>query len=425
LTRSGAHAEAAEYLRQPGLRRPLAAARTQVERLGRVGGTLPLGDLTEDEASALAGLLSPLRRRDRPRLGRPFRLPARDLDGALRTTRFELTLPQALELVGPPLDLQPERRARERAAADAAWDTALSHPLCARDARAREWVESLRRSGTLTRTAGTAAMSLLTQALDLGNRLPSALTVERTRLATQLAGDPHSLDDDRPLSRLTLAQLGARAELPRPTVAVERRALWQHFGVLADPASADVLTLGLRPLPDGPVAEALLLLRGQHFRLTVGQLTAEPLRFEAGLDVYLCENPTILTAAEARLGADCPPIVCTAGWPTSATWMLLETLTAAGARLRYHGDFDWDGLNIAALLRQRFAVRPWRFDAPSYSAGIARHHDRTRPLTGRPPSKDAGSELVQAMQEHGLELHEEAVLDDLLEDLAADARNRR
>jgi uncharacterized protein (TIGR02679 family) len=366
-----------------------------------------------------------LRRRDRPRPGRPFRLPAGDLDIALRTTRFELTLPEALELVGPPLELQPERRARERAAADAAWETVLRRPLCQRDDRTREWVESLRKSGALKRTADAGAMSILTEALDLGDRLPSTAPVERTRLATELAGDPHALDDDRALSRLTLSQLAARAELPRSTIAVERRALWQHFGVLADPASADVLTLGLRPLADGPLAQALLLLHGGHFRLTVGQLTAEPLRFDGGLEVYVCENPTVLTAAESRLGADCPPVVCTAGWPNSATWMLLETLTAAAARLHYHGDFDWDGLNIAALLRDRFAVRPWRFDATSYRAGIARHNDRTRPLTGRPPNQDADSELVQAMLEEQLELHEEAVLDDLLEDLARDAQNRR
>jgi uncharacterized protein (TIGR02679 family) len=170
----------------------------------------------------------------------------------------------------------------------------------------------------------------------------------------------------------------------RPGVAVERRALWQHFGVTADPASSDVLTLGLRPIAAGPLAEALLLLSGRHFRLTVGHLAAEPLRFAPGADVFVCENPTILTAAEARLGADCPSMVCTDGWPNSATWTLLETLAAAGACLRYHGDLDWDGMRIAVLLRDRFGALPWRFDTESYRAGVARHRERTRLLEGRP-----------------------------------------
>lgn len=422
MTRNGAHAAAADYLRQPGLRRPLAAARMQVERLGRVGGTLPLGELTETEASALTGLLATLRRNGRPRPGRPFRLPARDLDGALRATRFQLSLPEALELIGPPLDLRPERRARERAMTDAAWEAALRHRLCRREELVGAWVESLRERGTLTRLAGADAMSLLADALDLGDLLPSPAPIERTRLATELAGDPHALDDNCALSRLMLAQLAARAGTARPSVALERRALWQQFGVLADPASADVLTLGLRPLPStGPLAQSLLLLQGRHFRLTVGQLTAEPLQFAADVEVFLCENPTVLTAAELRLGADCPPLVCTDGWPGSATWMLLETLAAAGARLRHHGDFDWDGVRIARLLEERFGVRRWRFDATSYRAGIIRHRDRTRSLTGRPVKAGASPELARAMQEPGLELHEEAVLDELLEDLAAKA----
>lgn len=422
---AASRAEVVDYLDQSGLRRTLAGARTQVERLGRVGGTVALDELLPEEASALSGLLASLRRRDRPRADRTFRLRVRDLDLALRQTRFAVSLQEALELVGSPLDLRPQRRARERAVAESAWDILLSHPLCQRERAVSEWVESLRDRGTLKRAAGDDGMRLLRQALDLGERLPSRAPIERTRLATELSGDPHALDDDRPLSRLMLGQLSARAGIARPTIAVERRALWQQFAVTADPASADVLTLGLRPLAGGPLAQALLLLSGRHFRLTVGHLAAERLRFVRGADVFVCENPTVLTAAEALLGADCPPLVCTDGWPNSATWTLLETLAAVGVRLRYHGDFDWDGVRIALLLRDRFGVLPWRFDAESYRAGVARHRERTRPLDGRPVKPEASAALVTAMQATGLELHEEAVLDQLLDDLAAEANSHR
>lgn len=411
-------ADARTYLRQHGLERALDGARAQVERLGRVGGTVPLGELATDEASALSGLLATVPRRSRPRPGRPFRLPVRDLDRALAATRFRLSLLEALELVGPPLDPRPQRRARERAAAEATWAAALAHPLCRREPAARAWVEQLRDTGGLARTAGAEGAILLTQALDLGERLPSEPPLERTRLATEVAGDPHALDEHRPLSRLLLGQLALRAGEARPRIALERRALWQGFGVLSDPASADVLTLGLRPRPLGPLAEALAGLAGWHFRLTVGQLGRERLRFTPGAEVFVCENPTVLTAAEAHHGARCRPLVCIDGWPSSAAWALLEALVTDGARLRYHGDFDWDGVRIAALLRSRFGARPWRFDAASYRAGIARHPERTRPLDGREAKDDAQPELVAAMREHGRELHEQAVLDDLLRDLA-------
>src|SRR5205823_12571434 len=112
-----------------------------------------------------------------------------------------------------------------------------------------------------------------------------------------------------PLTRLMLAQLAFRAGTRRPEVAVERRALWQLFGVTSDPASADVLTLNLHPRPNGPLAKALRLMEGRHFRVTVGQLTQEPLEFDPGIEVFVCENPTVLTAAETLLGTACPPVV--------------------------------------------------------------------------------------------------------------------
>jgi uncharacterized protein (TIGR02679 family) len=410
--------DAATYLRQPGLKRALEGARVQLERLGRVGGTVPLSELSAEEASALGGLLASLRRRNRPRPGQPLRLPARDLDRALVETRFGLSLPAALELIGPPLDPRPQRRARARAAAEEAWAGALAHPLCRRDAAARAWVEQLRDTGTLARTAGAEGTTLLGQTLDLGDRLPSEPPLDRTRLATEHAGDPHALDEDRPLSRLLLGLLASRAHEPRPRIALERRALWQRFGVLSDAASADVLTLGLRPLPGGPLAGALNLLAGWHFRLTIGQLAREPLRFAQCVEVFVCENPTVLTEAEARHGARCRPLICTDGWPSSAAWVLLNALVTDGALIRYHSDFDWDGVRMFALLRSRFGARSWRFDETSYRTGTARHRERTRPLDGREPKGDAQHDLVGAMLEHRRELHEQAVLDDLLSDLA-------
>jgi uncharacterized protein (TIGR02679 family) len=415
--------EVLAYLQQPGLCRPLAHARERFERLGRVGGIVVVDDLSGEEANALAGLL-PLRRRDRPRAGRPFRLRLGDVDEALLATRFGISLRDALELVGPPLDLRPQRMERERAATIAAWEEAWRHPLCRRDPRVRAWVESIRESGLVMRLAGAEATAVLGRSLDLGSRLPAALPVERTRLATEFTGDPHALDENRALTRLTLSQLAYRAGVARPEVAVARRALWQQFGVTSDPASADVLTLNLRPLPSGPLAQALRLMEGRHFRLTVGQLTQEPLGFQPGVGVFVCENTTVLTAAETRLGAACPPILCTGGWPTSAAWSLLEVLRAAGATLVHHGDFDWDGVRIATLLRERFGVRPWRFDAESYRAGVECHPERTRALDGRPAREEADAALVVAMRETGLELHEEAVLEDLLDDLAQAASTR-
>ena len=38
------------------------------------------------------------------------------------------------------------------------------------------------------------------------------------------------------------------------------------------------------------------------------------------------------------------------GWPNSAAVLLLQKLAAAGTWLYYHGDFDGEGLRIAAAV---------------------------------------------------------------------------
>jgi uncharacterized protein (TIGR02679 family) len=401
------------YLRQPGLRRALDGARAQVERLDRVGGTVVLDELGDDEAIALSGLLGGLRRRAKPRAGQRFRLAVCDLETALLASRFEISLGEALERNGAPLDPRPRRLERQRAATAEIWERAARHPLCVDEPRVSEWIVGLRERGALPRVDG-----LLTRALDVGARLPCDPPVERTRLAAELTGDPHALDDDRPLSRLLTGQLAFRCGEPRPSTARGRRALWRMFGVLGDAASADVLTLGLRPLEGGPLASALTALHGWHVRLTVGQLARERLRFPPGLDVSLCENVTVLTAAEARYGSACPPLLCLEGWPSSAGWALLDALVRDSATFRYYGDFDWDGLRIASLVYEQISARPWRFSAADYLVGVSSHADRTRPLDGRVAAEGHQRELVAAMLDSGRELHEEAVLEDLLTDLA-------
>ena len=57
--------------------------------------------------------------------------------------------------------------------------------------------------------------------------------------------------------------------------------------------------------------------------------------------------------ALARFGRRCPPIAVTSGWPNSAVILLLQKLSAAGSRLHYHGDFDGEGLRIAAAVVAR------------------------------------------------------------------------
>jgi Protein of unknown function C-terminus (DUF2399) len=75
--------------------------------------------------------------------------------------------------------------------------------------------------------------------------------------------------------------------------------------------------------------------------------------------------------------------LCTSGWPNTAVAAILEAAEAAALDILVHADGDEAGAAIAARVLRRSRARPWRSVDPS---------------TG---------------------IHEEALLDDLLDDLGS------
>jgi uncharacterized protein (TIGR02679 family) len=96
---------------------------------------------------------------------------------------------------------------------------------------------------------------------------------------------------------------------------------------------------------------------------------------------------------------------------------LLERLIEAGNPVRYHGDFDWPGVSIAGRVMEQGATA-WRMSADDYTAAAAAlDADHAIALTGQPVPTPWNPSLAPAMSAHGLAVHEEFVLSDLLRDL--------
>jgi uncharacterized protein (TIGR02679 family) len=405
-------------LRNPALARLLRGAHEKFEARGGLSGTIRLSPLSPPEALGIDAFWKPSARR-RPRRGQEFSCTLRDLDASLTAT-FGLTLEDVLRKVGGPLRLRPQEREDQRRRSASFWDEALAHPLCEREDAVRGWVERLRSTGGLGANPFASARGrALLVSQDVGGSLPREPPIERSAFATEMLGDPHGLDDGSAVGDRLTSQLAARDGLAAAVKlsAGERRALLQRFGVLCDPASATVLTLGLQPLGDSALEQALRLLAGTHVVLTLGQLSAMPLRFPPDLVIRLCENPAVVLRAESRLGAAASPLICTGGWPGSAVCALLDTLTAAGARLEHHGDFDWEGLAIAHWLRQRYDAQPWRFDVGSYRAAVDAART-TLPALRSSRHQHGDDALSASLRSHGVAISEEAVLDHLVTDLA-------
>jgi uncharacterized protein (TIGR02679 family) len=406
--------EILRFLARPGLRRLWPEVRDRLERLGGARGTVRLEGLEEDERRALADLLG-LSRLPEGEL----RVGLDRLDRALRQSRFAIDLRTAMEILAGPLRDRPGEREQERLRWELLWAEAEADPVLAIWPGLRGWLADLRTSGLLRRLAPGREEQLLRQALAVllflaeppdGIRLPV--------LANEVLGTSHGLDPGRPVTTLVLRGLAAVADRPPPRNSAERRDLWNRAAVVENDLSCDVLVLNLAPIEGGLIGEGVRRFAeaGEPVKLTLRQLIGWDCALPSAPRVYVCENPVVVAAAADRLGAACPPLVCVGGYPNHAVLTLLNKL-ARYTELHYHGDFDWDGLRIANRLLEAVPFRPWRFTAADYRAALAAPKERYE-LRARQVEAAWDPELAPAMAEAGAAVEEEAVLGELLGDLA-------
>ncbi|MFF7143163.1 TIGR02679 family protein [Streptomyces nodosus] len=399
-------------LRRPELRPLWHTVHSRLSS-GRPVTRVRLGPLDDAQREALADLLGLDRLPDpRPSVSLA-RLEEAVTELSGRTVRETVT-----ELVGPLEDRAGERRRKEDERAEL-WAWLEGHATVRVQPALAGWTASCRATG-LVGGSPELTRTLLSDVLTVLAELPAhePLPVFAARV---LRGDSHALDDGTRLSTLVLRALAALHDTAAPESAADRRALWTRAGVADDDLSATVLVGGLRPAGEGPLTRVARVgaEAGQAVSLTLAQLRA-PGEFTLAPDsapvVHAVENPSILALAVRRFGSDCPPLVCTSGWPNTAAIHLLRLLADQGAILRYHGDFDGEGIRIAAYLLDKTPARPWRMTAADYRAAAARTSHGPEP--GRLTEAPWDPELTRAMTEHGIAVVEELVADVLMADLA-------
>jgi uncharacterized protein (TIGR02679 family) len=390
-------------------------ARRRIERGEALVGTVTLADASEEQRRAAALLLG---RRPRPGSGLSIRLE--EVDALVRRSGAhpEGLASAVVALTGPVRD-----RAAEQAAVEEAWRHAFAplHTLVARRPELAPWLDGLLTTGVVRRQVRepAEAAALLAAAAAVVEALPTE-PEPAGHFAARVLSSAHALDDDRPLATLVLGAARVLGKVPDGAGAAWRRAVWASVGLLRDELSSTVLALGLPGEPTTATGRALGALSeaGEPAVLTLRQLARdEPRLALSGRTVSVCENPVVVAIAADRLGRACAPLVCVSGQPGAAATTLLHALAAAGARLRYHGDFDWGGVRIGNLLVERLPVRPWRFDAAAYRAAMTAL-DATRELAGAPVEARWDPELAPALRACGRVVEEEQVVDDLLVDLA-------
>lgn len=420
------------YLDHSSLERLWSDVRTRLERNGLQATGVLTVDLEEEGVDRLSGLLGPGRR-----VASPAKVHLAVLDAALRSSAAAAGLVSVVEaLTGPLTDRKAVRAERTEGRANIA--AHLDAVLAQAGLNDQEWVptfvEGVRRSGLLTRAgsgaeaavahAGAALAELVAVgALEPGGTLEGWCGL--AELATKCTGDAHGLDAGRAAPALVLRAVAAAFGVSPPESAAQVRDLWSQVGVTPDEVSGTVLVLGLRP-PGADPWSAMMRARadlGLVTHLTVHELRGAAANRQwvaSGALVSVCENPQVLQAV-SRAGGTSSPLVCTSGNPATAGWVLLHGLLAQGALVRYHGDFDWPGVAIAGRMVAA-GVAPWRLNAGDYldaaEAPPGVSSAEVLELTGRRVETPWDPELAAAMARTGIAVHEEALLEVLLGDLA-------
>ena len=371
----------------------------------------------QSDAFTLLGLSASERRTLEGLMGRPvraagsMRLRVSELDAALSRAGIAPSLRRALELLDGPVH---DRRAR-RLALERSWSEVLSQ---LGEPHLRALVGKSAGAALLKRLAGgnpSEAASLLTRAQCVLQRLPER-GVPLAQLAALVLGDAHALDPGSPVASLVL-RASAMDDAPDEDRDGRPREQWARLGVTVNELSSPALCLNL-PVrrPGESVIVPVGLAAGEPVHLSLRKLLRDPPVWAVlDRDLFVCENPSIVAIAADRLGGASAPLVCTDGMPSAAQRTLILQLAAAGARLRYHGDFDWPGLTIGNFVIRALGARPWRFGTDDYLAacrgGVSRLPAECRIEAEWDPR------LAGMMVERGLAVHEEAVADTLLEDL--------
>lgn len=361
-----------------------------------------------------------------PRSTQSVRIDIARFDAALQDAGMANSLHEALEMLDGPIVNRAEAKAELQSRWSSVTDGQGLHPSL------QAWLQGASAVGLLKRVSKQETQTahlLLQQAHVVLLRLP-AQGLTRAQLAAEVLGNAHALDTGQAVATVVLAALQHSAstdeqEQPPSEEATEEadgarrpnervRDIWARSGVLVNELARPALFLNL---PVRTPSNALAA-PGEPGYLSLRRLVRTPPDWDvADQIIYVCENPNIVSIAADQLGAACAPLVCTDGMPAAAQRVLLKQLSDAGAKLLYHGDFDWAGIHIANNVMKLCDARSWRFGAEDYLQAVKSLAPKERDLEVVCIAASWDFALVESMRLKGVAIAEEAVVSQLVGDL--------
>jgi len=419
--------EAVRYFKaSTGFSRLFEQFRKKYASLGKVGGSVSIQSFKHDELEAIARFFG----NEVATLRLKKTVTLRAFEKKLQTTKFEgVTLVELLETYfGESLVTKQEVLAQtEKERAERFRELALMYPsltfwftyLEGRTADTH-WINRMVETDKFD-----VSCERLAQAME---RLP--LDYERLPVFGQrILGNPHAFDRTNELGRLLIHALHVKRGQggPPPSDTERVNELFLEFKLLRDDITNFVTCANVTAEREGTEHPMWHEAAAMHSVLNVPMrelLNVDRVRPSRGYTVWIVENSGVFSS----LLDDVPdaPLVCTHGQFKLAAYRLLDMLVASGCQLKYAGDFDPEGLQMAARLKERYGDKLdyWCMDLESYVTS-----DPSVELTGERLVKlervtDVElQDVVEEMKRRGTAGYQEALMEKMVVQLKIEGIN--
>lgn len=408
--------QAAIYFQSaPVYRKLFSEFRAKIESLGRIGGTVNIEDYSAEELELLTLFFGEMRNK------KVIFLTA--FDERLQETKFaDIHLPELLEVFfGEPIRfnkiVREEKRDKEE---EVLKELGVTYPVLdgyfnylSKRTADSQWIIRLLLTDSFILSA-----QLLAKAADA---LPQKF--ERLPVFSQrVSANPHTFDLSGMNGKLLIHFLHFRlyGGGASPSGTEEVNELLLQFMILRDDITNFVSFANLVGMQNGtvhPVWHAAVKTESAVNMPLRELLMIDLVRPAVGTDVYAVENSGIFSSLLDAVPS--APLVCTHGQFKLAGLRLLDFLVESGSYVHYAGDFDPEGVAMAARLLERYPerVRLWRMDSDSYVTALSSVElgDRVKKIDSiKHPDVQ---EILAMMRETKKAGYQEALLEEMVNEL--------
>lgn len=416
------------FLDEPGFLKLFQLFKEKYRSLGRIGGHVSLEGFTTKEIDAIAGFLG----QPTGKIIDKGSIALKDFERELPNTGFsDFNLKRLLEEIFQEQILSKKEEKEKELQDESAFIESLKSKL-PKGAWWFDWIQSKRADTrwiwTLYRQDRSALFKKCCMVYQAFEVLPGEGKYERLPFfAQRTAGNPHYFDQNETAGKLLLhcmfvdQSLRGNKEATMPKTVEELNELLAEYGIFRDDLWNFVTCQGLlaasgeRLHPVWQAAVETETVMNVPLKELVKLDRVWPAK---GMKVWIIENSSV--ASTIMDAVPTASIVCTHGQIRTAGWKLLDFLVEAGCILYYSGDMDPEGMVIAERFKQRYQNQAvlWRMDRAAYEASLSKETIADRLSKLDVLSSPDWEELVQVMKKVKRAGYQEAIVAELIGDVA-------